>query len=304
MKREFRELFCKTYQLPIKVFDSPIFESRIESLDPIYGTFEKIKTFEKDIKKFKDIEHMMAEYNAFKERVIQNIKSKPGYDRLINGDMRAYTIPNLQAKKQHLYKPEHDGQYFLGFDLIQANFNAVKFFDPEILDLKDTYEDFISQFTNVQSFIDSKYVRQVIFGACNPGRQILIEKFLMYYVYQEIMKSYTNDDICHLSEDEIVLKVKEDKPLEERILAIAEKHGFKIRVEKYKLVKVSGCDAYFKVFKDNSFKLKCANPLVAPFIARAINDDPVEEYDKYFIYEGYLSVLKEHPQIYVPLLKY
>lgn len=304
MNNEFRKQFCKINNLPIKIFNSPVFEDRLELLDPIYNTKALLETFEREITEFKNIEEYLAFYNQFKENVIQHILNKPEYELFNSANMNVYKNDLSTVKKQSLYQPSRDGQYFLGFDLSQANFNAMKFFNKELVDKCDSYEDFIRQFTDKEHLIKSKYIRQVIFGTCNPSRQTTIEKYLMTFICDEILKKYEISDIVHFSEDEIVISAKNDDELVSNILNIADTMGFKIRNEQYKLIKIDGMDGYFKVFKDGTYKLKCANSLMVPFIIRKITDSELKESDKIFIHEGFQCKFVEIPNIQIPALKY
>lgn len=304
MNKEFRKQFCKIYNIPIKIFDSPIFEDRMELLDPIYNTKALFAIFEKEVSEFKNLEEYLAYYNQFKENVIQHIISKPEYAALNSKNMNDYKNEFSNIKKQSLYQPSRDGEYFLGFDLSQANFNAMKFFDKNLVDDCDFYEDFVRQFTDKEHLINSKYVRQVIFGTCNPSRQVTIEKYLMTFICDEILRKYNVSDIVHFSEDEIVISVKEDKELVSNILKIANAMGFKIRIEQYKLIKIDGMDGYFKVFQNGTYKLKCANSLMMPFIIREITNTELTESDKIFIHEGFQCKFVDTPSINIPTLEY
>lgn len=304
MNREYRPHFCKIYSLPIKIFDSPYFEKRLKLMNDLYSTEELQAVFEKEIALFPRFELYLKEYEATKERVIQHIQNKPSFQIFINEDFSKYKTPNIQVKKQNLYQPDNNNKYFLGFDLKEANFNSLKYFNNDIVDGYDNWESFFSQFTNQEHLLKSKYIRQVILGACNPSRQVTMEKFLMFFVYEEIKKFFTDDNIIHFSEDEIILDVKEHAELEKKVQDISSNLGIGIRIEKYKLVKVSGADVYFKVFQDGTTKLKCGNPLIVPFVIRGITDSKIEDHDLYFMHDGMLSKLIDTPQIFVPLLKY
>ena len=304
MNKEFRKQFCKINNIPIKIFDSPIFEERIELLDPIYNTKSLLEVFSREVSEFKNIEEYLAYYNAFKESVIQHIINKTEYEAFNTTDMNVYKNKLSSVKKQSLYQPSRSGQYFLGFDLSQANFNAMKFFNKNLVDGYETYEDFIRQFTDKEHLINSKYVRQVIFGTCNPSRQTTIEKYLMTFICEEILKKYEVSDIVHFSEDEIVISAKNDDELTQNILNIADKMGFKIRNEQYKLVEVEGMDGYFKIFKNGTYKLKCANSLMVPFVIRKITNSEIKESDRIFIHEGFQCKFVETPSIQVPTFEY
>ena len=62
---------------------------------------------------------------------------------------------------------------------------------PSVIDLKigtKTWEEFISKFTENKHIINSKYIRQVILGNCNPKRHITYEKYLMNEVLDILIK--------------------------------------------------------------------------------------------------------------------
>ena len=304
IKQEYRQHFCKAYNIPIKVFSSPVFESRIELLDELYGTVALAKSFEKDIKRYRSAEACIADYNKIKDSIVEYIKSKPEYEEFVNSDFSKFQNVNLPSKRKNLYVSDNDGKYFLGFDLSQANYNSLRFFNKNLVDNTKKYEEFIKQFTDLEYFINSKYIRQVVCGLCTPTRQNILERYIMSYVYAEIIKKYQDSDIVHFSDDELILSIKEDTELEEKVKEISKGLGFPIRIEKYKLVKVSGADVYFKVFNNNKYSVKCATNLIIPFVARAVHDDPINELDKQFAYEGYTVKFVDCPKIFVPLLKY
>ena len=45
----------------------------------------------------------------------------------------------------------------------KLKFSALKYFNPNIVANKNSYYDFISQFTEIEHIRNSKYIRQVIF---------------------------------------------------------------------------------------------------------------------------------------------
>lgn len=301
---EYRSDFCKIYSLPIKIFSSPVFESRIELLDELYNTKKLMSSFEKDIKRYRNYEAFIAEYNEIKETIIQHIKNKKEFSNFVNIDLSKYSSGTLPQKKKDLYKASNQNEYFLGFDLSQANFNAVRFFSPDIIDNKSTYELFIRQFTDLEYFINSKYIRQVIFGMCFPLGQVTIERYLMSFIYSKILNLGLQSRLVHFSDDEIVLSIKENEELEKQVLDLEKELGIKIKIEKYKLIKVNGADIYIKVFNNGKILVKCATSITIPFVIRAIKDSNIEELDKHFVFEGYESMFIDIPNLFVPLLKY
>lgn len=304
MREEFRNHFCKENNLPIKVFESPIFEDRLKLLDPLYKSLSKAQVFEVETVHFAGIDDYRDEYTRIKEEAAARIQSSEAYKRLITTDFNVYRVPPVTYNKSKVYSEEHSGDYFLGFDLIQANFNAMKYFDNEIVGGFDTYEEFIGQFTDMSNIINSKYVRQVIFGMCCPNRQVTLERYLMHFIYSEIERLGLSGYVTQMSEDEIILNIKEHAELETAIQNVALKHGFQVRAEKYRLYKCEGANAYFKVFSDGTVKQKCGSSIDVPFVMRAYLGQDVTDNDKVFMYEGRKSLLLDYPEIKIPKLVY
>ena len=89
----------------------------------------------------------------------------------------------------------------------KANFQTLKYANPEIVCNAETYEDFIDMFTELDYVKKSKYTRQVIFGKMNPKRTIKIKKWLT----NEFAKTLNNleSNYCELfsrNSDEIIFK--------------------------------------------------------------------------------------------------
>ena len=60
----------------------------------------------------------------------------------------------------------------------KANFSALHNYNSNIFNNKNTWEEYVSNFTNNEHIINSKYIRQVVLGNCNPKRCITYEKYL------------------------------------------------------------------------------------------------------------------------------
>ena len=60
MNREFRKQFCKIYNIPIKIFDSPVFDDRMELLDSVYNTKAFYESFKNEVAEFKNLEEYLA----------------------------------------------------------------------------------------------------------------------------------------------------------------------------------------------------------------------------------------------------
>ena len=172
-----------------------------------------------------------------------------------------------------------------------------------------SYREFMEQFTNVEHIINSKYIRQVIFGNCNPRRQVTYEKYLMSLLLERLLNedSIYERHVSSLCSDEIILKADEFNT--DTILKIQEvvdemSLTIPLKLEYYQLGKVEGSDAFIKkVFSDLEYELsytydiKCASPDEAPFIYRLIKNQPTKDEDSIFYYNGKLAKFIETPEL-------
>lgn len=326
-----RERFCKDISLPVKIFDEPYFSDRLSLLDPFYGCLEKYNVYVGELKRYIDEQAYFEEYNRIKDAAINDIKEMKAYRDFSGMDMNEYCIPNKYAclPEGNVYKPTNDGRNFLSIDMKKANFSALYSYDPAIFAGKNTWEDFIRQYTGNKHIINSKYIRQVIMGNCNPKRQISYEKYLMSCVLKEIerlTKLWLPEDlditwfVKSFAADEIVFDMTAftdcmrttfpDKYPHlscERFLddvnaaAEAVKIGKFLKIEEYTLYAIKRTEAYIKDFYGKDVirmpQLKCVNSLNVPFITEYLLNRPVSRNDKFFYHEGLLAELIEIPQI-------
>jgi hypothetical protein len=94
-----------------------------------------------------------------------------------------------------------EGVKYLSIDLRSANWTALKTYDPEhINELGNSYQEFLSKFDLPSVFIESKYLRQFIFGHINPKRLGKVQRNLIQDVvdkYEKILKvvGVRNDEV-------------------------------------------------------------------------------------------------------------
>ena len=98
--------------------------------------------------------------------------------QFIEDDMNKYAVTHTDLPTKDIFKPSNDGKLFISIDMRKANFSALKNYDSGIFDSVDTWEEFISRYTDNKHIINSKYIRQVILGNCNPKRQVTYENIL------------------------------------------------------------------------------------------------------------------------------
>ena len=173
------------------------------------------------------------------------------------------------------------------------------------------FEEFIERYTENKHIVNSKYIRQVILGNCNPRRQVTYEKYLMDLVLEVLIDElgYSASDIAFFSNDEIVIDMEKYKDCinKQKILEMAVNVRFNIpfRIELFYLHKITGTDGYYKEIVRNiierEYEFKCLNNYTLPFVLRKFNREEITENDKVFYHEGLLSKFMEVPNMEVKL---
>ena len=304
--KKLKERFCKDCNIPIKIFDEPYFTERLELYDSLYGTISKWNIFIKELEKYKCEQDYFEEYNKVKDEAIMCIKSTEAYQRFNEEDMNKYRVKHTNIACKDIFHPSNDGKVFISIDMKKANFSSLHHYDHSMFKEASTWENFISLFTDNKHIINSKYIRQVILGNCNPKRHITYEKFLMDNVLDILEMEYENilDNIVLFSNDEIIIEYYTHYTrLKRRIqsLLTIKCPDIPFRVELFKLRKIKGINGYYKeIFKligETEIELKCVNKYMLPFVIRKIKGQEPSENDKVFYHEELLSKFITIPEI-------
>ena len=213
MKREeitstLKKCFCKDNKIPIQLFDERFFKERLDLLDAteLYDEYCKV------LEDFNNEEEYFAYYNNLKDNIINYIKDSKGFKEMQN-DEKIFTNRH-NYPHSNIYKETNIGKSFISIDIKKANFstmvyygltNGIKFFHSY------NWNEFMKMFTDKEYFYKSKYIRQVVFGNCNPKRQITYQSMLMLNLVKSLLKEGLNKgdlfefDIVSLCSDEIIL---------------------------------------------------------------------------------------------------
>lgn len=320
-EEKIRKRFCKDTGIPIGVFRSPYFESRLDLCESLYGSKSKWERFKEScLENGYNNDSFYQAFTDISNNVIEFIKSKAGYAKFNELQERKeyppiINDPNYKPRSSNIYKQENDGKIFISIDMSKANFTTLRAYDYTIFDDSRyiTYEEFISKFTNNEYFISSKYIRQVIFGNLNPKRISSYEKYYMSQLLAKLIEiaDYSNDKfvIEAFTEDEIVIKPElENWDNVINIIKDFESYvtlhtSIDIKVSVFRLSKIDGCEGYIKYYLHRNFEstgevdIKCVGNLYIPFVIRAINKEEIKDEDRYFVYEGKLAKLVDVPNI-------
>jgi hypothetical protein len=279
-------MFVKDMSLPISIVESPYFEHHIHFLDRQYNTLEKVKLLEDALAQFDNEEAFMSEMRKVREGMISRIKSHPDYQKM-SGTIAKKSIDPATKKipDRSIYKIDMCNKRLISLDLVSANFYCFKAFAPSAVDNKDNYRDFASQFTDVEYFLNSKKIRQIVFGNLNPKIQQSLMKATMYQIYHEL--NVAGSSPTSITSDEIIFdtNLKTDYY---RSYADSRKDKIDIKVSEFQIEKVPTkiSSMFYKNFPDGSFDLKCCRADYVVEVLRHKYNEPCHPYDKIFYNDG------------------
>lgn len=290
-----KERFCKDNNLNIKIFKEPYFTERLNLYDKKFNTIEKWNLFVNDISEFNNDEEYFAYYNKIKDKVINFIKEQPAFKQFNECDMNKYKVNTYNIPSSNIFSENNNNKSFISIDLKKGCYTALRYFDKNLIANTNTYEEFLSKFTDKKSLINSKYIRQVIFGACNPKRQTTIEKYMMGMIMNKLQKLDLN--FVGYTDDEILIRYDEkSKPKMEMIKNIVynttKENDFDVHFEVFNIERLKSSDVYIKNFLDGKeSEIKCANHLIMPFVLRLLNNEVPQKNDFIFWDNKNLSLL-------------
>lgn len=304
-----KERFCKDCNIPIKIFQEPYFTDRLKLYDRFYGTLKKWDVFLNELKKYHCEQDYFEEYNRVKDVAILDIKNSEAYQRFNEEDMNKYSVTNKNLPNKDIFKPSNDGKCFISIDMRKANFSSLHHYDSAIFGDADLWEEFIGRYTDNRHIINSKYIRQVILGNCNPKRHITYEKYIMDGILTYLTEVYVSiERVVFFSNDEIVIDISDMDKSEQALIKFQIENGMKdmavpLKTELFTLHKIIGTDGFYKEILDDKgntdIEFKCLDNYALPFVLRKFLGEDVTESDKVFYHEGLLAKYIETPEIEV-----
>lgn len=207
--KQLRKRFVSDLNLPIQIIQSPYFEERLELLERDYSAKTQYDNLLKLIKdEFENnIVKFLEEYHSVREKIINTVTNSEAYKKFNSDDS---VIKNFKpiCDTRNLYTREQDGGLFISYDMKKANFQALKYVNPQIVLNANTYEEFIGNFTDLDYIKNSKYTRQVIFGKMNPKRTINVERWLTNEFAKYLIENVIPNNFVPFSinSDEIIFK--------------------------------------------------------------------------------------------------
>ena len=304
-----KQRFCKDMNLSIKIFEEPYFSNFLELYDKQFKSISKYNRFIEALNQFGSEQAYFEAYNKLKDDVIEYLNGNPEMTFFAQSeDMSKFTCQNKGYPTNDIFKDTNDGRVFVSIDMIKGNFTALHHYNPNIVKGCDTYEDFIRTFTDVSHFVESKYIRQVVFGNVIPKRQVAYENYLMDMVLTKLLETgvVKPENVEFFSTDEIVLAVPDEMLCDRvvndefydsvmNVVKWAKENNINVRGEFFELRKIPGTRGYVKKFMmdKDGVDFKCLDFLTMPFVLRAYQGEKLNDMDKIFLYEGKKVMLME-----------
>jgi hypothetical protein len=317
-KKKFLQRFVKDYNLPINVFDEDLFEYYKD----LYADFFPIDSYNAAVVDIENrfngnVDMWLDHYAHLRDNIINTVMGSDEYKHFNEMNLTSYTIKPVCGERS-CYNEEAENTSFISIDLKKANFQALRYmkvFDDE------SYEKFITRFNGDEYMMNSKYLRQVIFGKMNAGRQVAIEKYMVSLIYDAVCNKLKNSgyELYSMNSDELVFAETEKaiinkqyntvegfkngmKTLLNDIKMMIDKYlGFDTTVEYFTIHRLpiinpngNKVDAYEKVnYITGEKKLKKASTTFYPQIYKLWKGMTINKKDMVFYFENQLATFNE-----------
>ena len=293
--KQFRGRFVDDNQLPMTVVEDPYFEERIKMLEgEFHAQLKYLLLMETVRDKFDgNMQKFLEHRHSVKDQILSHILNSEGYKAML-ADKSPLEDCKLVVGANELYTEQQDGGLFLSFDMIKANFQALRYVDPSIVFDCDTWEEFVARFSDVEYLASAKQVRQEVLGKLNGKRLAAIEKYHSNEFAKKLRECY-GDWLTPFSikTDEIILKFKgSEKEFERLNVKNEEFNGFKFRANKFKLnmrtFKRAFSDKRINIFEKEDFldghrrNLKCVPATYYPQVYKLLNGMEISDSDLVF----------------------
>lgn len=218
--KKLRYRFIDDFGYQVTVVEDPYFEYQL-SLNP--GAEDDWEKLEKGIKEEYDgnEEAFLEEFYATKRAMLQTLQTSEEW-----GAAEVPNSPEVKANKHNFYTQEYadKGRIFMSIDLRKANVQAFAKIDPLLFgwpsnDIEVPYsadylwKNFVRKHIPYEKktlwwyVCRSKHIRQVIFGNCDPKKQVAIERTMVWEQTKEVFKVYPDAKVLMFGTDEVILEM-------------------------------------------------------------------------------------------------
>lgn len=293
--------FIKDTSLPIPVFSNPYFDYFINLYEDYAGSKTKYNEFLNLIEKLGE-ESFFETSRKITDSIIYDIKNNPFYiifneTNLDKSDIDFINKMSSFAQRKEFFKRDLANKDYISIDLKKANFQTLNEFDSEIFN-SDSYEEYFSKFTNEKYFINSKQIRQVIFGNLNCKKITAFQRKIIANIVSDLFDlGVDSNDLIVFLNDEIIIS-NENNKYSDITSKYVNNSNLKLHLENFKLTQIHSNYSFFsKDFNDGSFVLKAVPVSNFAEVYKFKTHQKINDFDLVFNFEGRISKYNE------PLLK-
>jgi hypothetical protein len=284
-----RAKFVKDYKLPIQVVQDPYFKYFLDIYDPYYQSKEKHELFEYTVQILGGYAQFIAYFGKLRNTVVDHVKHKKSYQDF-NSPTNGYIFMDYKPDipTNNLYKDYNTGKPLISVDLVKAGFQALSLCSAgDIVDNCASYEEFISQFTDIPYFIKSKQVRQTIFGNLNCKRQNTVFRQFIMELHGRLQKFDEYSPVT-IYGDELIFEYNGVIELHLDSILSSSMASLDFRKEKFTLDKIKGTKFFRKYNDEDVFKsrLQCVPVnIFAQIFKHVFGGKFFDEFDMVFYHE-------------------
>ena len=308
--------FVKGYHLPIHIYREPYFSYLLDLYEDTFDSLYKYyNVFIPSLLLFNNPEEFFEEKNRILNDMVEffNKRNPQAADELRHLDMHNLLeeFPKVPKIKK-LYSEATDNQLFISIDFKKACHSVLHYFNiiPDV-----NYEDFISRFTDVPYFKESRQLRQMAFGHFTPKKQITVQTYFINYICHLLYnnnfpENYLSKDfiVYNNGGDELLICLDEEDIKERKFMndiidyldtmlnynGIKYRIPFKFDIDIIKIKRVNK-ECYIREVVNKGTKHLKATPahLYPQYHKKYILGKKIEDYDLYFECDKYISKFVE-----------
>lgn len=201
-----RKQFVKDFNLHIPVWTEKYLPYFIDLYDMLFNTKAKYKLFLDAVDKLAKQGRTLGAYSEILATNIANAIKKTKV--VINVGSRG--VDPVAIPQTHIYVGDSsEERHFISLDLIKANFNVLKYYNPTMVFGAETWEELVHQFTDIEYFAVAKHFRQVVFGHVSHKQIAMLQRRLQSELYNALCNVGINVK-GRLGDDEIIVETTKD----------------------------------------------------------------------------------------------
>lgn len=159
------------------------------------------------------VEEFPAHVRKLKEHIVEKISSTNAFKKFQTMDLKPFSVAfDEHCLSGNPYHERNNHKYFVSIDFKSANFNSLRFVDPDILLGFRTWSDLITHETKFKYFQESKLFRQKIFHLLEPTKTAIVTLYLIHTVYRKFCESgrgvLSANSVVYINQDEMIVEVE------------------------------------------------------------------------------------------------